>query len=102
MLPTSSNVEFFVFKRPSRAERLIGAEPNEYYDLILVDPDPHYVRRIKFMNASVPKIKRGGYVVVDNDDDRNIHLFDYSQVDVYTFDKMSGHGGRRTRICVKR
>jgi predicted O-methyltransferase YrrM len=78
-------------------------EPTEYYDVILADSGPSYKDRLHFANDSVPKLKIGGYLVIDNYDQKIMRMFDYQNWDVYTFDVLSSrYQGRGTRICIKK
>jgi predicted O-methyltransferase YrrM len=100
ILPVPSNVTL-IHGTDQENNDAIKFEPNEYYDLVLVDSVHPYQFRYKHMVESSSKIKRGGLLVVDNYDDRYIRKFDYSPWDVYTYDQI-GYRNRGTRICVKR
>lgn len=98
-LPKPSNVTWVV----GNAEELVDAvkkEPNEYYDWLLVDISNSYRFRLRMANESVSKLKKGGFLVVDNYAARFIHRFDYTNWNVYTFDDMTYYG-RGTRIAIK-
>jgi hypothetical protein len=75
-------------------------EPDNYYDLVLIDADPHRNRRLLFANASIPKLKLGGWLVIDNYWRYSMNDFDYSKWEVYTFDEFD-YQGKGTRICKK-
>ena len=102
VLPNPSNVELICASFDNTLE-IAKSEPEEYYDLILVDsdPDPSYRNRLLLMQVCTSKIKMGGYLVIDNYDHRALKKFDYSPFRVYTYDGIR-HSGRGTRICVRR
>lgn len=98
-LPASHNVTFVC----GNNEALINAikdEPNEYYDWVLSDIGRTYEFRLAIQKEAVPKLKRGGYLIVDNYEEKSLMKFDYTGWDVYTFDDLDHHG-RGTRICIK-
>lgn len=84
--------------RKNKLIRKIQAAPNESFDLILVDScsgGETYLHRKRMYDAALPKLKVGGWLVVDNYGRMKI---DYSGFDVYTFD-MLRYSGRGTRLC---
>lgn len=102
-----------ICKSPDEILEVLKSEPDDYYDVVLIDSNPWQSDRRIFADATVPKIKKGGFLVLDNytagskkalrrlygrenwyDD------FDWSKWDVYTFDQFHW-GGRGTRICIK-
>lgn len=81
----------------------IKKEPDGYYDWLIVDLAPigrRYKFRFKMMIESIPKLKTGGFMVVDNYDENYLNTFDYSGWKVYTFDDFR-YGGMGTKICIK-
>lgn len=74
-------------------------EPDTYYDWILADIDP-YRARLQLLKDSIPKLRVGGCLIVDNYVEELLSTFDYSGFDVYTFDEL-GYRGSGTRICIK-
>jgi hypothetical protein len=75
------------------------------YDLVLVDhkDDIHrHTDRLPLAMAAVPRLKVGGWLVVDNYNAFGMNRFDYSAPmwDVYTFDDVRWKG-RGTRLCKK-
>ena len=78
----------------------VKKEPNEYYDWLLVDISNSQRFRLKMIREATPKLKKGGFMIVDNYDKRFINRFDYTGWDVYTFDDFD-YAGRGTRICIK-
>lgn len=108
-LPSPSNVVIIC----GDGETLIKSlkeEPEEYYDWLLVDT-AHKRKKIKnmfrlrysMMIEGIPKLKKGGFMVVDNYAAVGMNIFDYTNWDVYTFDDfMSNYVGRGTRICQKK
>ena len=92
-----SNVTYYCRPVPDLL-RFINQEPDGYYDMILADLGSSYKERSELMNASISKLKKGGWMIIDNY--RNCH-FDYATGwDVYTFD-MFRYSGRGTRLCKK-
>lgn len=83
---------------------LVKKEPDEYYDWVLVDSGyfhrKGYSYRLALMRESVPKLKSGGYMIVDNYDQRQLRAFDYTGWKVFTFDDMN-YRGKGTLICIK-
>ena len=98
-LPNPSNVSFVCGGKEELVES-IRKEPDGYYDWLLSDIGEDYNFRFKVMNESIPKLKKGGYLVVDNYEDRRIRGFDYTGWDVYRFDRM-GHHFNGTLIAIK-
>lgn len=98
-LPEPSNVTM-ICGEPKALVRNIRREPNEYYDWLLADTGPSYWFRFKLMIESIPKLKKGGFLVMDNYSKRFMNRFDYTGWDVYTFDDPQWVG-KGTRICVK-
>ena len=82
---------------------LILREPNEFYDVILVDigRTPDYTPdRLKMALNAIPKLKTGGYLILDNYEKYGNDLFPYKNFNVYTFDEF-GYSGKGTRILEK-
>lgn len=80
---------------------LIAAEPNHSFDLVLVDhrdPAAKRTNRLPAAEAALPKIKHGGWLVVDNYADFGMHRFNYDRFDYRTYDDWRW-SGRGTRIC---
>jgi predicted O-methyltransferase YrrM len=69
----------------------------ESYDLVLADGGSNYTERQELLFASASKLKKGGWLVIDNYERM---VFDYTGYDVYTFD-MFRYSGRGTRLCKK-
>ena len=76
----------------------IKAEPDGHYDLALSDSSPYQSDRLALTNAIVPKIRPGGWLVIDNYDFFGMERFDYGGWKTYTFDDFSWVG-KGTRIC---
>jgi len=77
---------------------IIKSKEDGYYNLILADGGPDYHSRELMMRASVPKLKRMGWLIIDNYANMD---FDYTTGwDVYTYD-MFRYSGRGTRLCKK-
>ena len=69
-LPNPSNVVLFCGKE-SAITRSIRREPDGYYDWLIVDSAPigrTFGFRFRMMGRSIPKLKIGGFMVVDNYD----------------------------------
>ena len=105
------DIDNVVFAKSNSEEESIdhiNKANNEIFDVILVDSgwfidengnkrDPN--RRILF-EAAIPKLKKGGYLIIDNYQHYGMRHFKYEGFEVYTFDDI-GHSGRGTKICVK-
>ena len=78
--------------------KAISNEPDNYYDLILVDSYPPDIKRISVANAVISKIKPGGYLVIDNYLKFGMENFKYPKSQIYTFDELH-YSGLGTRIC---
>ena len=98
-LPNPSNVSFVCGEHEALIES-IRKEPDEYYDWLLSDIGSDYRFRLRVMNESIPKLKKGGFMIVDNYEERRLRTFDYTGWDVYRFDDF-GHHFTGTMICVK-
>jgi hypothetical protein len=99
-LPRRSNVKL-VWGEVKYLSRRLRKEPNEYYDWLLADTGPLYKIRFHLMKKAIPKLKKGGYLVIDNYASGHMNRFDYTGWDVYTFDTIPPYSGRGTRICIK-
>lgn len=93
------NVEVFLANETQILDAL-KKEPNNYFDIILIDSDPKHDMKLLFANASAPKLKIGGWMVIDNYSRHGMNNFNYSNWRVYTFDEI-GWSGSGTRLCKK-
>jgi hypothetical protein len=78
--------------------RIISRYPDGFFDLILIDGfsgGEAYFKRQRMIIPCLPKLKIGGWLVIDNYENLK---FDYSNFDVYTFD-MFRYSGRGTKLC---
>lgn len=98
-LPNPSNVTF-MHGRPRLLLNNVSREKDEFYDWLIVDMGGSYRLRRWMMGRGIPKLKKGGYMVVDNYAQEELSKLDYSHWDVYTFDDF-GYGGKGTKIAVK-
>jgi len=98
-LSDSLNVSFVCKEKEALIES-IRTEQDERYDWLLSDIGSDYKFRLRVMNESIPKLKKGGYMIVDNYQAHYIARFDYTGWDVYRFDDF-GHHFTGTIICVK-
>ncbi len=101
-LPDPSNVSL-VCGDGEIIKKSIRNEPDVYYDWLIVDLAPvgrSFRFRFKMMIEAIPKLKVGGFMVVDNYDSFPLNTFDYSGWKVYTFDDFR-YGGMGTKICIK-
>jgi predicted O-methyltransferase YrrM len=94
-----------VFKTEAEAIEEIKAEPDESYDVILIDtgfnPDKSRPRRWLLALEAIPKVKKGGYLIIDNYLKFGNQNFPYDKGwEVYSFDDF-GYSGRGTRILRK-
>jgi predicted O-methyltransferase YrrM len=76
----------------------IKKETDNTYDLVLVDNEPRHTQRLLLANAAVPKIKSGGWIIIDNYLRFGMSQFKYPSKIVYTFDEI-GYRGMGTRLC---
>lgn len=86
----------------SKTLELIKQEPDESFDLVMVDAhEKEPISRLEISNIATPKLKIGGYFVIDNYAAQGMDKFDYSNYNVYTFDIMF-RWWMGTKICVKK
>jgi predicted O-methyltransferase YrrM len=78
----------------------IKKQENESFNLVLSDIGHDYAKRLVYMNTAIPKLKKGGWLVVDNYAHHPLCDVDWKGWDVYTFDAFR-HSGRGTRLCKK-
>lgn len=78
----------------------LKSEPDDSYDIVLIDSDPKHSRRLDLTNNAVSKIKTSGWLVIDNYLEFGMSDFDYSKWKVYTFDDFDWRG-LGTRLCRK-
>lgn len=83
----------------------ISVLADESFDIMLVDhADPTTRRKINrrdLAQFTLPKLRRDGWLVIDNYSEYGMDQFDLWGWDVWTFDDMR-HTGRGTRICRRR
>jgi len=91
------NVEL-ILANSSKIFEIIDREPQNFYDIVLVDPHPTDILRLSVANRVVSKIKRGGYLIVDNYLKHGMENFNYPKSEIYTFDELR-FSGKGTRIC---
>jgi len=99
-LSSASNVELILCDTKVGLE-IVGKEPDGFYDIVLADSHPSYHDRLAYAIAAIPKLRIGGFMVIDNYDSRHLRSFPYEEFDVYTYDGIR-HYGRGTRICLKK
>lgn len=81
--------------------KLIEEDANEY-DLVMVDAHENEpISRLEISKVATPKLKTGGYFVIDNYMAQQMDQFDYSGYDVFTFDIMH-KWWMGTKICLKK
>lgn len=76
----------------------ITKEPDQHYDLVLVDSYPKEAKRILLANAVIPKIKPKGWLIIDNYQKFGMEDFVFPKGEIYTFDEWR-YSGRGTKIC---
>ena len=92
------NVELKLRKNRQIIQK-ISQEPDNHYDIILINSNPKQTQRILMANAAVPKIKRNGYLIINNYQTFGMENFSYPpNWEVFTFDQF-GYPGRGTRFC---
>lgn len=96
-LPVPNNVNL-VCKPVKELEKLIKKQDDGYFDLVFVDSGYSYEARNLLMNVSINKIKKLGWLLIDNY--LFCNRFDYTGFDVYTYD-MFQYSGRGTKLCKK-
>ena len=97
-----SNVTFQLIDKTTIIDRL-KEEPDDYYDLILDDigNDLSWLKiRLAIANLVHQKLKKNGFLVIDNYMDRYVNRIRYDGFDIYTFDEFN-YPGKGTRICIK-
>ena len=92
-----NNVEIILVNEDQMLKAILK-EPNNHYDLVLIDSDPHNTRRILLANAVLTKIKKGGFLIVDNYLKFGMENFKYPKCEIYTFDDLH-YSGSGTKIC---
>lgn len=100
VLPPPSNT-IVIYSNIHQTLAAIEKEPLNFYDIVLVDSGPHYSHRRAVLDVVSPLVKLGGYLVLDNYEQRHLLSYTYKGYDVYTFDDLR-YGGRGTKICRKK
>lgn len=91
------NVNLQLVDNQSIFEKIDG-EPNHYYDLILVDNDPKDVDRNEVLKSAISKVRRDGWVVIDNYAKFGMEKYSYpSNIKLFTFDELK-YSGLGTKI----
>lgn len=93
------NVEIVLCDRRGMSTGL-KSEPDDHYDIVLIDSDPKRSRRLDLANNAVFKLKTGGWLIIDNYLKFGMSDFDYSKWQVFTFDEFH-YRGLGTRLCRK-
>lgn len=93
------NVEIVLCDRRGMS-RGLKSQPDNSFDIVLIDSDPRRSRRLDLANNTVSKIKTGGWLVIDNYQEFGMINFDYSKWQVFTFDEFR-YKGLGTRLCRK-
>jgi len=99
-LPKNSNVTL-LYGEFDYLMNIVKSEPDEYYDIVLLDIGRHDKYRYALGEEVKQKIRIGGYLVVDNYDSKYMNRLCYGGFQVYTFDDLDWSSGG-TRICIKR
>jgi predicted O-methyltransferase YrrM len=86
---------------------MIKESTDNEYDIILIDSGwlydekgKHSPNRRLLFETAIPKLKKGGYMIIDNYQHYGMKNFNYKGFEVYTFDDI-GYSGRGTKICQK-
>jgi hypothetical protein len=93
------NVEIHLGDRNKLLE-IISELPDEYYDIVSADSCPVDTDRLTMANAVASKVKKGGWLVIDNYWEWGMEKFEYSKWNVYTYDDFNW-SGKGTRVCQK-
>jgi hypothetical protein len=75
----------------------LKTQPKDYYDIILLNSDPARTRRLDLANLALPKIKPGGWLVINNYAKFGMGGFNYSKKPLLTFDEL-GFSGFGTKL----
>jgi predicted O-methyltransferase YrrM len=78
----------------------IQSLPDESFGMVLSDLGSSYKDRLESTNACVPKLKKGGWLIIDNYLCYPLCNFDYTGFEVFTFDDFQ-YSGWGTKICKK-
>jgi predicted O-methyltransferase YrrM len=78
----------------------LKSEPNDSYDIVHVNSDPKRTRRADLVNLALPKLKSGGWLIVNNYQWSGMGSFNYKRMRVLTFDEID-YPGRGTRLARK-
>ena len=71
----------------------IESEPDNKYDIVLIDSDPKVTNRLEIAKAVVPKVKPSGWIVVDNYERWGLGRFRPEGWKIYTYDDIRWNGG---------
>ena len=93
------NVEIVLADR-HRMSLGLKSEPNASYDIVLINSDPRRTRRSDLANLAIPKIKSGGWLIVNNYLKSGMSGFNYPKMHVLTFDELN-FPGLGTRLARK-
>lgn len=80
--------------------KAIARQPNRFYDIVFINPNPNEAHRLLVAETAVPKVKRNGWLIINNYNKFGMEKFSYPNSAVYTFDdfKFAGRGTRLYRI----
>lgn len=99
-LKRQKNIELLL-RNQKQILRSLQSEPENHYDIVLIDIYPKHADRLTLANAAIPKIKPGGLLIIDNYEKFGMENFTYPKNwEIYTFDEFR-YSGRGTRICIK-
>lgn len=92
------NVEIILADQAETLKKL-DMEPDNYYDIILVDSYPKDIERILIANTATKKVKANGWLIIDNYQNFGMQKFTYPKnCEIYTFDEFK-YSGKGTRFC---
>lgn len=81
---------------------LVKAQVDESFDLVSIDSDPNHTDRLQLLNAAVPKVKKEGWLMLDNYGTFNVEKFvPPATWQVHKFDQLNW-AGNGTAILRKR
>jgi predicted O-methyltransferase YrrM len=89
-----------LYKPFPEAMEYIRSFPDNSFNMVLSDLGKTYAERLESTIVSVPKLKKGGWLIIDNYLCYPLSMFDYTGFDVYTFDNFQ-YSGKGTKICKK-
>lgn len=93
-----NNVEL-IHANETQILEALKKEPENFYDIVLIDPHPKDANRLLLANIAKSKVKSGGNFIIDNYLKFGMEKFSFpNNWEIYTFDDFR-YSGRGTKIC---